>query len=113
MIPSAGRQALRLAPILLLTVGLGPAAAADEHGSVPDDCRIEPGEIAGEAATMACYEALDRDGDAALSPEEAAALPRLEGRFEELDADGNGLLSPDEFQADRQTPAQRGGGKGV
>jgi len=113
MIQLASRRALRLAPVLVLTVGLGPGAAAAEHGSVPDDCRIEPGGIAGEAATMACYEALDLNGDAALSPEESAALPRLDGRFEELDADGNGLLSPDEFQADLQTPAQRGGGKGI
>jgi len=98
-----------IAALLLTMAGTGVGGAA----AVPDDCRIEPGDIAGESATMACYEALDQNGDGALSPDEVSALPRLQDRFDELDRDDSGALSPDEFQADRHTPAQRGGGKGV
>ncbi|MBK1705223.1 hypothetical protein [Halochromatium glycolicum] len=81
--------------------------------AVPDDCRFEQGEVPGASATMACYEALDQNGDGALANGEAAALPRLENRLDGLDRDGNGTLSPDEFQAGMTTPAQRAGGKGV
>jgi hypothetical protein len=97
-------------PCLLLLAG---GVHAGDAAQVPDDCRLEPGNIRGETATMACYEALDSNSDGSLSESEAAALPRLQGRFQSLDADGSGALSPDEFQAGRHTPAQRGGGKGV
>jgi hypothetical protein len=112
--PNRGR-AHRGRALLLLTVLLAAAGAGHtgEGDSVPDACRIEPGSIPGDAATMACYEALDTNGDAALSEQEAAVLPRLQGRFDVLDRDGSGQLSPDEFQAGQSTPAQRGGGKGV
>jgi len=106
------RGALRLLPYLLIAAA-AHAGAAGPAGQVPDACRIGSGDIAGESATMACYGALDIDGDGALSPGEAAALPRLRGRFQDLDLDGNGILGPEEFQAGRHTPAQRGGGKGV
>lgn len=98
-----------IASLLLTMAGTGGSGAAP----VPDDCRIEPGAVAGESATMACYETLDQNDDGALSPDEVSALPRLQDRFEELDRDDSGALSPDEFQAGQHSPAQRGGGKGV
>ncbi|MCF7989574.1 MAG: hypothetical protein K9M02_03935 [Thiohalocapsa sp.] len=98
--------------LLALVAGsaCGAGAATDR---VPEACAPFEQGIFGETATMACFGALDTDGDAALSADEARALPRLQGHFEAMDADGNGLLSPDEFQGLRHTPAQRGGGKGV
>lgn len=86
---------------------------ASAGSSAPEDCQFTDDQVPGESATMACYAALDRDGDGALSPDEAAALPRIQDRIGELDRDDNGLLSADEFQAEMATPAQRGGGKGV
>ncbi len=88
-------------------------AFANAGTVAPDDCQFKRDAVPGMSATMACYEALDRNGDGALAPDEAAALPRLQGRFSTLDRDDNGLLSPDEFQAEMTTPAQRAGGKGV
>jgi hypothetical protein len=64
-------------------------------------------------ATIACFEDLDANGDAALSAVELDRLPRTRGRLEELDSDGNGTLSPREFQEGINTLAQRSGGKGV
>lgn len=99
---------------LLVITALALTPALTHAGtSEPDACRFEQGDIPGETATMACFGALDENGDGSLSPAEAAALPRLEGRVSDLDRDNNGLLSPDEFQAEMTTPAQRGGGKGV
>jgi hypothetical protein len=95
---------------LLLLPGL---CLAGDPESVPEACRLAGDASLGVSATMACYAALDTDGDAALSPAEADALPRLRGRFNELDVDGSGALSPKEFQADLHTPSQLGGGKGV
>jgi len=90
----------------------GPLVAG-ETTAPPDDCRFDTEGPTGGSATMACYAALDSNGDGALSKVEAGALPRVHGQFEILDADDSGALSPDEFQAGRHTPAQRGGAKGV
>lgn len=98
---------------LLITAITMTTTLATAGATAPDDCRFKQGEVPGESATMACYAALDRNGDGALTADEAAALPRLQGRTETVDSDGNGLLSPDEFQAGMTTPAQRAGGKGV
>lgn len=100
------RSALIVAMTMTTTLANAGTAA-------PEDCRFTADRVPGESATMACYAALDRNGDGALSADEAAALPRLQDRIGELDRDDNGLLSPDEFQAELTTPAQRGGGKGV
>lgn len=43
------------------------------------------------------FEALDTDGDGAVTREEAMAAPGLEESFEQLDADVDGVLSPDEI----------------
>jgi hypothetical protein len=99
--------------LLIATSTLALAPPAHAGSSVPNDCRFAQGDVPGESATMACYEALDRDGDGSLSPGEAAALPRLGERTLGFDQDGNGKLSPDEFQTGMSTPAQRSGGKGV
>jgi hypothetical protein len=106
-IPNAPRGLL--IGLLLLP---GPCLAGDTE-SVPDACRLGDVATMETSATMACYAALDTDGDAALSPAEADALPRLRGRFDELDVDGSGALGPAEFQADLHTPSQLGGGKGI
>lgn len=98
---------------LLITAMTLTTTLANAEKMAPDDCRFQQGEVPGDSATMACYAALDRDGDGALTADEAAALPRLQGRTDTLDSDGNGLLSADEFQAGMTTPAQRAGGKGV
>lgn len=100
--------------IALSTIPLSMTTALANAGTNPPaDCQFKPGEVPGMSATMACYGALDRNGDGALAPDEATALPRLQDRFSDLDRDENGLLSPDEFQAEMKTPAQRAGGKGV
>ena len=95
---------------LLLLPGL---CLSGDPESVPEACRFSGDSSSGVSATMACYAALDTDGNAALSPAETDALPRLRGRFSELDLDGSGALSPKEFQADLHTPSKLGGGKGV
>jgi hypothetical protein len=88
---------------LVLTV---PALADD----VPRGCDFA--NSPGQEATLACYQDLDRNGDAALSRDEADALPRTRGRFDQLDVDGNGSLSPNELQAGVTTPSQRTGDQG-
>jgi hypothetical protein len=98
-----------LAALLALTGGLATADPA----APPDECRFEAEAPTGASATMACFAALDTNGDGELSKLEAMALPRLEGSFQELDADASGALSPEELQAALHTPSQRGGGKGV
>jgi len=106
----------RIKTWLPLAALLPGAVMAQGTPAPPDACRFEAAGAAaprGASATMACYAALDTNGDGALQPQEASALPRLQGRFDELDADGSGALSPDEFQGALTTPAQRGGGKGV
>lgn len=98
----------------LLTTAIVAAVPLTHAGTqVPDECQLEQGAIPGKSATMACYAALDHDGDGALTADEASALPRLANRIEALDRDGSGTLSPDEFQAEMTTPAQRAGGKGI
>jgi hypothetical protein len=100
---------LRDRPLLLAALLLPTAVAAQEAAAPPDDCTGFPG----ASATMACFAALDIDGNGALSALEAAALPRLQGRFDELDTDADGALGPSEFQGELHTPSQLGGGKGV
>jgi hypothetical protein len=100
----AGRRPCLLAALLLPT-----AAVAVEPAAPPGDCLGFPG----ASATMACFAALDIDGNGALSRQEAAALPRLAGHFDELDADADGELGPSEFQGELHTPSQLGGGKGM
>ncbi len=67
----------------------------------------------GQDATLACFEDLDRDGNAALSPAEAEVLPRIRGQFNELDSDGDGALTAGEFQGGSVTLPQKAGGKGT
>ncbi|WP_295882856.1 hypothetical protein [uncultured Thiohalocapsa sp.] len=103
-----------LAKLSLPAAALLPAALlAAGPNAVPEDCRFDAAAAQGATATMACYAALDTNGDGSLSQQEAQVLPRLDGRFDTLDADGSGLLSPDEFQGGVHSPSQRGGGKGV
>ncbi len=97
----------------LITAITMTTTLANAGTTAPEDCQFKQGEVPGLSATMACYAALDRNGDGALAPDEATVLPRLQDRFSTLDRDDNGLLSPDEFQAEMTTPAQRAGGKGV
>lgn len=101
---------MRIHPLLLALAAALPAASLAGQAELPPGCA---GDVPGQDATMACFEDLDTNGDAAISPQEAEVLPRLRGRFEEHDADGNGILSPEEFQGEEVTPPQRGGAKNV
>jgi hypothetical protein len=70
---------------LVLTV---PALADD----VPRGCDFA--NSPGQEATLACYQDLDRNGDAALSRDEADALPRTRGRFDQLDVEATDRSVP-------------------
>lgn len=74
-----------LAVLMLACLAATPALAADE---------------AERSAPPPRWQALDTDGDGALSLAEVeAGAPRLARRFAGLDADGDGRLTPGELQA--------------
>lgn len=99
---------IELAAVLGAALLLGCSPQATEP---PKACDF--GDSPTQDATIACFEDLDANGDAALSAAELERLPRTRGRLEELDSDGNGTLSPREFQEGINTLSQRYGGKGV